>query len=112
MLPPSCCADRSKICTRCSGAPVSWRSTLMNVTGKQAWAIMAAGILAYEMSCDEKELLSVVVDGWLVTHPIVTRAAIAAVSLHLLNLLGPFDPLAATFFATRWAKEWYAKRFA
>lgn len=82
------------------------------ITGKQAWAILFGGVLLYEVTCAEDQLMSVVVDGWLVTHPIATRAAIAAVSLHLLNLLGPFDPLAATFFATRWAKEWYAKRFA
>lgn len=83
------------------------------ITGKQAWAIMAAGILAYEVSCDESQLLSVVVDEWLISHPILTRAAIAAVSLHLLNALHPaIDPLAMSFFVTRRVKEWYAKRFA
>lgn len=83
------------------------------ITGKQAWAIMAAAIICYEVSCSEDQLLSVVVDGWLVTHPIFTRAAIAAVALHLLNALHPsVDPLAMSFFITRRAKEWYAKRFA
>lgn len=83
------------------------------ITGKQAWAIMAAGIIAYELTCDERELLSVIVDGWLITHPILTRVVIGAVSLHLLNALPPvIDPLAVSFFATRRAKEWYAKRFA
>lgn len=83
------------------------------ITGKQAWAIMAAGIIAYEFSCDEDELLSVVVDGWLLSHPILTRAVIAAVSLHLLNAVPVYaDPLAVGFFVTRRAREWYAKRFA
>lgn len=83
------------------------------ITGKQAWAIMAAGIIAYEFSCSEDQLLSVIVDEWLITHPILTRAVIAAVSLHLINGLPAYaDPLAVGFFATRRAREWYAKRFA
>ncbi|OMC55405.1 hypothetical protein A5747_13510 [Mycobacterium sp. IS-836] len=57
------------------------------ITGKQAWAIMAAGIIAYEFSCEEDQLLSVVVDEWLLTHPILTRVVIAGVALHLLNSL-------------------------
>lgn len=58
---------------------------------------MATGILAYEMTSEEDQLLSEVVDGWLERHPILTRLIIAQVSLHLLNLLPPYlDILART----------------
>lgn len=76
------------------------------ITGKQAWAIMAAGILCYELSCDEDELLSRVVDGWLITHPVLTRTVIATVALHLLNAIEPCDPLTMSFFAIGKVKEW------
>lgn len=67
------------------------------MTGKHAWAIMAAAILVYELQADDEELLSSVVDEWLITHPVITRFIIAAVSLHLANLL-PWqsDPLTLT----------------
>lgn len=55
--------------------------------GEHAWAVLAAGIAGYELICDDEELLSVAVDRWLISHPLITRTAIAAVSLHLLNLL-------------------------
>jgi hypothetical protein len=65
------------------------------ISGRQAWAVLAVGVVLYEVACDSDQLLSAVVDEWLVTHPIVTRAAIGAVALHLLNLLPPYaDPLA------------------
>jgi hypothetical protein len=64
-------------------------------SGKQAWAVLAGGVVLYEVLCDEDELLSVVVDRWLESRPVVTRLAIGAVALHLLNLLPPYaDPLA------------------
>lgn len=59
----------------------------MAFRGEHAWAVLATGIVGYEVLCDEEELLSVAVDRWLVSHPFITRTAIAAVSLHLLNLL-------------------------
>ena len=62
--------------------------------GEHAWAVLVAGIIGYEISCNENELLSVAVDRWLVSRPLMTRAVIAAVSLHLLNCLPWFaDPL-------------------
>lgn len=65
------------------------------ITGKQAWGILTASVLAYEIACDDDQLLSVVVDEWLETHPIFTRMAIGAVALHLLNCLPWYaDPLA------------------
>lgn len=64
------------------------------INGKQAWAVLAGGIVLYEVTCEQDELLSVVVDGWLEKHPLVTRFAVGAVALHLLNLLPAYgDPL-------------------
>jgi len=73
----------------------------MMISGKQAWAILAAGIITYEVLCDEDQLLSVVVDEWLVTHPLATRAVIAAVSLHLANILPWYaDPIGKRLWKT------------
>lgn len=57
------------------------------ISGRQAWGILVAGIVGYEVLCADDDLLSAVVDEWLVTRPVLTRAVIAAVSLHLANLL-------------------------
>lgn len=66
----------------------------MRISGKQAWAILTGGIVVYEITCDEDQLLSVIVDEWLISHPLLTRVAIGAVSLHLANLLPWYaDPL-------------------
>jgi hypothetical protein len=48
---------------------------------------MAAGVLGYELICKDGQLLSECVDEWLVSKPILTRAAIAALALHLGNAL-------------------------
>lgn len=69
----------------------------MILTGKQAWAVMAAGIISYEVYAvrqDPEQLLSRICDEWLVTRPVITRAVIASVALHLLNLMPrSIDPL-------------------
>jgi len=61
--------------------------TNMVFRGEHAWAVLAAAVASYELACDNEELLSVAVDRWLISHPFITRTAIVAVSLHLLNLL-------------------------
>lgn len=72
------------------------------VNGKQAWAVLGIGILIYEATCADGQLLSEIVDGWLVTRPIVTRAVIAVVALHLANGIMPdYDPLHWGFKLTR-----------
>lgn len=68
--------------------------------GEHAWVVLTAGIVGYEVACHDDELLSVAVDRWLVKHPILTRWAIAAVSLHLLNALPVWaDVLSPLFWA-------------
>lgn len=55
--------------------------------GAKAWAFMGASIVAYEILCPDDELLSEQCDRWLVSHPVSTRVAVAAVALHLINEL-------------------------
>ena len=56
--------------------------------------MLAGLIVAYEIACDDDELLSVVVDGWLVSHPVLTRVVIGSVAGHLGNLLPTWgDPV-------------------
>jgi hypothetical protein len=55
------------------------------MNAKQAWALVAAGVLSYEVLCKDGQLLSEGVDEWLVSRPILTRATIAALALHLGN---------------------------
>lgn len=59
-----------------------WRLTM---NAKQAWAVLTAVVLSYEIACREGQLLSEGVDEWLISRPILTRAAIAAMALHLGN---------------------------
>ena len=55
------------------------------MNARHAWTLLAAGVLGYEIACKDGQLLSECVDEWLVSKPILTRAAIAAVALHLGN---------------------------
>ena len=41
---------------------------VLNVSAKQAWGVIAAGVLAYELACSEGELLSEGVDDWVATR--------------------------------------------
>lgn len=59
-----------------------WR---LKMSAKQAWVILTAGVLSYEIACRDGQLLSEGVDDWLISRPILTRAAIAAMALHLGN---------------------------
>ncbi len=59
-----------------------WR---LKINAKQAWVILAAGVLSYEIACRDGQLLSEGVDEWLNSRPVLTRAAIAAMALHLGN---------------------------
>jgi hypothetical protein len=64
------------------------------LTAKRAWACIGLGVLAYEMAAPPGELLSEGVDGSLSGHPILTRAAIGYLALHLANVIPErYDPL-------------------
>jgi hypothetical protein len=76
-----------------------WR---LKMTAKQAWAILTAGVLSYEIACRDGQLLSEGVDEWLVSRPVLTRAAIAAMALHLSNAVPKrFDVVSLGFQALR-----------
>ncbi|HEY6576069.1 MAG TPA: hypothetical protein VI029_14295 [Mycobacterium sp.] len=76
------------------------------MNAKQAWALLATGVLSYEFYCKDGELLSECVDGWLDCRPLLTRAVIAALALHLGNLLpARYDVVSLGFFAMRKAKR-------
>jgi hypothetical protein len=72
------------------------------MNAKQAWALMAAGVLSYEVLCKDGQLLSEGVDEWLVSRPILTRATIAALALHLGNAVPErYDVVSLGFKAMR-----------
>jgi hypothetical protein len=74
----------------------------MMINGKQAWAIMAAFIVLYEATCKKNELLSEQYDRWLVSHPVTSRLAVAAVACHLINAFPPeFDLISMGFTGLR-----------
>lgn len=76
--------------------------TEAGITGKHAWAILAGLIVAYEFAAEEEQLLSSVVDEWLEGRPIITRAVILALALHLANCIHPgVDPVHLCFLALR-----------
>lgn len=54
---------------------------------EKAWIALLGAIAVYEIVADEDEMLSHAVDRWLITHPVVTWAAIGLTAMHLLNLL-------------------------
>jgi hypothetical protein len=82
-----------------SSAFFSWAQAM---NARQAWALIAAGVLGYEFVCKDGQLLSECVDEWLVSKPILTRAAIAALALHLGNAVPErYDLVSLVFSAIR-----------
>jgi hypothetical protein len=72
------------------------------MNARQAWALLAAGVLGYEVVCKDGQLLSECVDEWLMSRPILTRAVIAALALHLGNALpARFDVVSLGFTTIR-----------
>lgn len=60
----------------------------------RAWLVLAGSVIAYEALAADGELMSEGVDRYLEARPWLTRAVIAAVGLHLCNVLpGVVDPL-------------------
>lgn len=72
------------------------------MNARQAWCLLAAGVVVFDILAAPGDTLSEQVDVWLVEHPVVTTAVVATVSLHLLNVLPPsFDPLHVGFATIR-----------
>jgi hypothetical protein len=80
------------------------------MTARQAWALMAAGVLGYEVVCKDGQLLSQCVDEWLVSRPILTRTAIAALALHLGNAVPErYDVVSLGFQAIRRSSRYWQR---
>jgi hypothetical protein len=59
-------------------------------------------VIGYEIACKDGQLLSECVDEWLLSRPIVMRAAITALALHLGNALPErYDVVSLGFHAIR-----------
>jgi hypothetical protein len=77
---------------------------------RQAWALLAAGVLGYEVACEDGQLLSECVDDWLMSRPILTRAAIAALALHLGNVVPErYDVVSLGFQAIRRSSRYWPR---
>lgn len=77
------------------------------------WRFLIAGILAWEITCAEGELLSHGFDRLLERHPVWPRFAVLIVAFHLINWLpSRVDPLAAVFHVTRAKghRQWTARK--
>jgi hypothetical protein len=78
------------------------------MNARQAWALIAAGVLGYEVVCKDGQLLSQCVDEWLASRPILTRAAIAALALHLGNAIPErYDVVSLGFQAIRRSSRYW-----
>ena len=78
------------------------KARTIRMTGELAWALLGAGIIAYEIAAPEGQLLSEAVDRFLVSHPVTTRVVIIGLAAHLLNAIAPeYDPLHHTAILIR-----------
>ena len=82
------------------------------MNARQAWALLAAGVVGYEVACRDGQLLSEGVDEWLLSRPVLTRTVIAALALHLGNAVPErYDVVSLGFFAIRRiSRRWTATR--
>jgi hypothetical protein len=84
-------------------------SRAKSMNARQAWALIAAGVFGYEVACKDGQLLSQCVDEWLASRPILTRAAIAALALHLGNAIPErYDVVSLGFRAIRRSSRYLA----
>jgi hypothetical protein len=51
----------------------------------KAWIALGIGVGVYEVAAGDGELLSEAADRYMLSHPWLTRAAVAAIALHLCN---------------------------
>jgi hypothetical protein len=65
-----------------------WRYYVQpELTARRGWAAIGLGVLAYEMSCPQGELLSEGANRAIERHPLLVKAAIGYTALHLMNAL-------------------------
>jgi hypothetical protein len=91
----------------------SWLPGVLGMNARQAWALLAAGVLGYEVVCRDGQLLSECVDEWLMSRPILTRSVIAALALHLGNALpARYDVVSLGFMVIRRSSRCWHRRYA
>jgi hypothetical protein len=61
----------------------------------KAWLVLAAGILAWDIVCEDDEMLTEASRRYAKAHPVVAHAVVASVALHLTDLVRPrwADPI-------------------
>ena len=70
-------------------------------TGDRAWLALAAGVIAYELSCPPGQLLSQRVDDYRARHPVLTIGLVTYLAAHLTRVWPRrADPL---YRITNWA---------
>lgn len=58
------------------------------MNAKQAWLFILGGVVAWEvLKADTDQLLSHEADRWIEAHPVLARAGILMVALHLANMI-------------------------
>lgn len=76
------------------------------MNAKHAWAAIGIGVLAYNATAKDGELLSEQCDRWLVVHPVATRVIVTMVALHLINAVpSKYDAIHAGFTGIRKARD-------
>lgn len=70
----------------------------------RAWITLGAGVLAWNVYCDDGGTLSEACDRYLLRHPWLVRGVAFALAAHVCNLVSPrFDVIHLGFAAMR---EW------
>jgi len=70
--------------------------------GSIAWTALAAGVIGYNVSAREGEMLSQAADRWIESHPILVRLLIAVVAAHVANVAPQrLDPIHLFFGLVR-----------
>lgn len=71
-------------------------------SAKQTWAAIFGIVLLHNATAEDGDLLSEQMDSWLLTHPVLSRAVIAMLALHLANAMTPqYDVISWGFVAVR-----------
>lgn len=76
-------------------------------TADRAWLVLGAGVVGYDLSARDGELMSEAVDRYLLRRPWLTRAVIAVTAAHLANVIpARCDPFT---FAWRIRRAWHTR---
>lgn len=74
----------------------------MRPTAKQVWAAIAGLVLVHNVTAEDGNLLSEQMDDWIIAHPILARAVIVILAVHLANMVTPqYDVISWGFIAVR-----------